>query len=63
MVTKGEELGWVWAKWMKGSGRYRLPFIEWKSHEDARYSIENAVNGIVIALYGNRRNRQELHLW
>ena len=40
------------AGWLKGSGTYRLPVMERKSHRDERYSTGNIVNGIVIVLYG-----------
>ena len=39
---------------MKGSRRYRLPVMEWVSHQNTRYNIENTVNGIVVVLYGDR---------
>ena len=31
-----------------------LPVIEWKSHGDKRCSLESIVNGIIIALYGDK---------
>ena len=43
-----------WAKWVKSSGRYRLPVIERINHGNKRHRIENIVNGILIALYGDR---------
>ena len=52
--------GWGWAKWVKESGRYRLPIMEWVSHWNKRHSTGNIVNSIVIALYGDR---WQLHLW
>ena len=33
-----------WAKWVKESGRYRLPVTALISHGDERYSIRNPVN-------------------
>ena len=48
-----------WAKWVKGTGRYRLPVTKGKSHGNKRYIIGIIVNDIVIALYGDR---WELHL-
>ena len=41
-------------KWMKGSGVYRLPVMEWISHGDERYSIRNIFSDTVIALYSDR---------
>ena len=43
-----------WAKWVKRSGRYRLPVTEQISQGNKRHSIGNIVNGIVIALYGDK---------
>ena len=42
------------AKWVKGSGRYRPPVMEWIRHGNKRHSIGNIVNDIVIVLYGDR---------
>ena len=52
MVARGKRVG-GWAKWVKGSGRYRLPVIEQRSHGNKSYSIGNTINGIVIMLYGD----------
>lgn len=43
------------AKWVKGTGRCRLPVIERVSHEDEKYRIGNILKAILIALYGDRR--------
>lgn len=43
-----------WAKWVKGSGGYRLPVTEYINHETKKHSVENIVNDIVITLYGDR---------
>ena len=42
-----------WAKWVKESGRYRLPLREQISHGHKRHSIGNIVYDIIIALYGD----------
>jgi len=42
------------AKYVKGSGRYRLPVTQLVSHGDEKYSIGNIAIGIVIGLYGDR---------
>ena len=57
VVARGEEVG-GWAKWVKGSGRYRLPVMEWVSHENRRHSMENTVDDTVIALYGDKSKRR-----
>ena len=44
-MLNGDVMG-EWAKWVKGSGRYRLPIMEWICHKDERYGIDNVVNGI-----------------
>ena len=41
-----------WVKWVKGIKKYKLPVI--KSHRDAKYSIENIVDNIVMTMYGVR---------
>ena len=43
---------------MKGSGRYKLPVMEWIHHKDEGYSIGNTVNDTAVALYGDRRQVQ-----
>ena len=53
MVAREEE-GRSWAKWVKGSGRYRLPVMEQISHRNKRHSISNIVNDTAIVLYGDR---------
>ena len=37
---------------MKGSGRSRLPVMEWISNGNKRHSIRNVVNDIVMAISG-----------
>lgn len=46
VVTEGRRVG-GWAKWVKGSRRYRLPVPGAKRH-----SIGHVVSGIVIGLSG-----------
>ena len=43
-----------WAKWVKGSERYRLAVMEWINHGNKGNSTENIVNGIVIVFYDDR---------
>lgn len=37
--------------WVKGSGRHKLPVIQWISQRNQKYSVWKVVSGIVIALY------------
>lgn len=39
--------GWMWAKWVKGVTKYKLPDIKQISHEDAMYSIRTMVTNTV----------------
>ena len=39
----------VWAKWVKDSGRYRLPVTECVSHGDEKFSIGNIAILVNIA--------------
>ena len=41
-------------KWVKGNGRCMVTVMEWISHRDEKYSVENIVSGFVIALHGDR---------
>ena len=45
---------WEWTKWVKRSGRYRLPVMGGVSHKNKRHSIGNIVNETVIAMYDDR---------
>lgn len=53
MGARGEE-GGRWAKWVKGSGRDRLPVMERINHGNKSHSIGSIVHDIVIALYSDR---------
>ena len=53
MFARGEGMG-GWAKWVPGSGRYRVPVMEGISHGDDRFNIRSIINGTVTVLYGNR---------
>lgn len=57
--TEGRAVG-EWAKWMKGSGSCRHPFMEWTNCGNKGHSIGNSVSDIIIVLYGDR---WLLHLW
>lgn len=46
--------GGGWAKWVRGSGRYRLPVMEGVSHGHERHSIRNRADSTVPALCGDR---------
>ena len=41
-------------KWVKGTGRYRLPGMDWISHRNKGHSTGNIDNDTVIVLQGNR---------
>lgn len=43
-----------WTKWVKGSGRYKIPVMEWISQGDERYSIRDVVYDIIIGFHGDR---------
>ena len=43
-----------WAKCVKGNGGYKLLAMGCVSQEEELYRIGNAVNGILIMLYGDR---------
>lgn len=45
--------GGGWAKWMRGSGRYKPPLMEGISHGDERQGIGSTVKGTVIVLCGD----------
>lgn len=53
MVAQWEGVG-EWAKWMEGSGRYRLLIMECKSHGNKKHIIRSTVNDALIVLRGNR---------
>ena len=53
IVVRGERVE-KWAKWVKESGRYRLPVMEQTSHGNKRHRIGIIADDIVTVLYGDR---------